>query len=1675
MQRFHSSSSSGLLAMPLAGDSSSSDDSNSDEEGVVSHAQSSTSDSSDMDALAISVDDESDGNELHLQAAKRPRKNIQTTMDVVKRNTVKNAPKKTETPKVSSGNRKSSDGRANTLPQSQEKKLFGKMGVPLKGQSQKMAFASPRTGNKQLYCICRSEDDGTRFMVGCDGCEEWFHGSCVGVTQEMALASRIYFCEKCRISNSSDQKPGTRKARTPPPRSLTGGMAVTSDSSSGCASSSSCDSSSSSDEAVRASNAKGMKRNIMKVISEVSNGLVNGKSANRKRSRVDIKDTKMPSKRTKMEGRKVSGGWEVEEGLPVRRYGMGKGGGKGGKVFSHPKDNSLSGDEDELDLLDLCPVCDGKCTCNNSSNQTSAPATPSVSAPKGRRGGSNVAHFEDDDDEEVLTEKKRPKSKPKGWTVEPTRTKSNGNTMEPRKSGSIELFDNESRKPLAKKNNAAPVSARGLDAKKKSAPIPTRRENASTKANVDQKHENQKKSNPSRKNSGSGRNANRSANMPVQRKEELELEDGMEYLIDIEGDEDEEVVAVDSIAAVAAARAAKKSDGREDRRFGGSKRRSKRKDSGDGQVILMFEPPHGMVVVGGESHSDSDEELSDLVIDSDSEEEAVRIGQRAGLLLVDDDTGHELDEEDFHEKANTTGAEDSDQYGDSDDESEEFPDEDEIVESFIARQVYGLSWSDEEDEDEELDHMISAEGEESEEGGKSSYEANSELPSPMQIDATGQTKQANGVTRFDDGMEEDVGVVVNREDVEAIATSVASDGTNQNLRRQSLSNTTADRGAMAGTIVKAENTQPSASQTQQQSFSFDIKKTQLGPNGEIITTTKNLTFSLQPKSGANGAKPPSKRSQKKDAPDANRPRDKVPESSGLGKFVIPLATTKPLLATPSTTATVPQPAAPSLPPPPPPAITPPFGPNFFSAFLPGLMNAAHGSPLTTQNWGQTGTAAGKGKLSSQVNGNGAKGAGSGTDTKKVTDENALSAMSNLLNPFLNPFAAGLTAMAGNPQMNGSGGNNATGGKKDVTKNGPTKGTPGLPVPPLSNAQNPDAYQAYVMAATMAHMHNVQQVLFAAAMAQQQQQAAGSKSGKDKGKAAGDDKSKDLNNPAIQPFLEIQKQLEEMAKNGGTIPPFIPPFPFSPGDPSKASAEDPGMAAFAATIAAFGAGMVGVPAPVEAPATEVSATKSSAQTSDTSSAQGTASQEGSKRTKGETNNSRRAFPGSSREFPYVYLRKRKMQEEPEPNISIDEFVDTEALEEDRENDADENISEEERQSSPQPTGSVSADRKPTRTPNRAASVAAETPSPAFTRWQRIPIGTFRRSRRPSGGWNRELAAAIRAAIAENGQPENMHATLLDSPLSLITTGQSAEANSDSPGISVKEESSAGNRRSSVLPNGSRKEKRQRLELLDDDIDEVDFPNGLQSPLLGPMRSSPSLRPVGFGFVPRPGANQSSGPSLRRSSISISSLNSGAITPSSTVFTFPEKFAASSDWMPVVLLGDPAQKFNSDGFVELDLDGGFEKPAQKSADDENGDGDDILHLDPETQEIQIEVQVEEIGSGKSSSISTTLNDGLEMAESSSSGEGARSATAAMLEHVAMVAAAAAAAQVASAAANMVNSQENNTGNSDTDDAAAEQVTTDGLSADVKLEIARILSGDIASLDVAKGISSSRTTVV
>ncbi|XP_033126853.1 PHD finger protein 3-like isoform X2 [Anneissia japonica] len=49
----------------------------------------------------------------------------------------------------------------------------------------------------RLWCICQ-KPHGNRFMISCDQCSEWFHGTCVGITKKESHQLEKWFCAHCK-------------------------------------------------------------------------------------------------------------------------------------------------------------------------------------------------------------------------------------------------------------------------------------------------------------------------------------------------------------------------------------------------------------------------------------------------------------------------------------------------------------------------------------------------------------------------------------------------------------------------------------------------------------------------------------------------------------------------------------------------------------------------------------------------------------------------------------------------------------------------------------------------------------------------------------------------------------------------------------------------------------------------------------------------------------------------------------------------------------------------------------------------------------------------------------------------------------------------------------------------------------------------------------------------------------------------------------------------------------------------------------------------------------------------------------------------------------------------------------------------------------------------------------
>lgn len=74
---------------------------------------------------------------------------------------------------------------------------------------------SKRRKDEKLYCVCRTPYDDTEFYVGCDLCSNWFHGRCINVSEDDAKEIDSYICDECKVQKDSTQEELYCVCRTP--------------------------------------------------------------------------------------------------------------------------------------------------------------------------------------------------------------------------------------------------------------------------------------------------------------------------------------------------------------------------------------------------------------------------------------------------------------------------------------------------------------------------------------------------------------------------------------------------------------------------------------------------------------------------------------------------------------------------------------------------------------------------------------------------------------------------------------------------------------------------------------------------------------------------------------------------------------------------------------------------------------------------------------------------------------------------------------------------------------------------------------------------------------------------------------------------------------------------------------------------------------------------------------------------------------------------------------------------------------------------------------------------------------------------------------------------------------------------------------------------------------------
>ncbi|KAI6646658.1 Lysine-specific demethylase 7B-like [Oopsacas minuta] len=71
-------------------------------------------------------------------------------------------------------------------------------------QNKTKSIKKKNTAKKSpFYCFCRSRSKDTEFMIQCDGCDIWYHGSCVELREEETDIIDKFFCPPCRTDHGS--------------------------------------------------------------------------------------------------------------------------------------------------------------------------------------------------------------------------------------------------------------------------------------------------------------------------------------------------------------------------------------------------------------------------------------------------------------------------------------------------------------------------------------------------------------------------------------------------------------------------------------------------------------------------------------------------------------------------------------------------------------------------------------------------------------------------------------------------------------------------------------------------------------------------------------------------------------------------------------------------------------------------------------------------------------------------------------------------------------------------------------------------------------------------------------------------------------------------------------------------------------------------------------------------------------------------------------------------------------------------------------------------------------------------------------------------------------------------------------------------------------------------------
>ncbi|XP_051987780.1 nucleosome-remodeling factor subunit BPTF-like isoform X3 [Xyrauchen texanus] len=86
-----------------------------------------------------------------------------------------------------------------------------------KSKRKKMISTTSKDNKRdiKLYCVCKTPYDESKFYIGCDLCSNWYHGECVGITEKEAKKMDDYICSECKRAQEGNTEELYCICRTP--------------------------------------------------------------------------------------------------------------------------------------------------------------------------------------------------------------------------------------------------------------------------------------------------------------------------------------------------------------------------------------------------------------------------------------------------------------------------------------------------------------------------------------------------------------------------------------------------------------------------------------------------------------------------------------------------------------------------------------------------------------------------------------------------------------------------------------------------------------------------------------------------------------------------------------------------------------------------------------------------------------------------------------------------------------------------------------------------------------------------------------------------------------------------------------------------------------------------------------------------------------------------------------------------------------------------------------------------------------------------------------------------------------------------------------------------------------------------------------------------------------------